>query len=89
MRFEFEGKDVTGIARSSRRIENSVEIIEKEIIRTVKVEDESRYTRLSRLPRLVVDDAISATREFITKARSEASGIAVLREVLDARMQTR
>lgn len=81
-------KELMAITSFSRRIENAVEIIERETVKTVAIEAPAP-TGWTRLPRLVIEDAVEATREFIAKARSEASGSAVLRELIGTRVQTR
>ncbi|MEP6848641.1 MAG: hypothetical protein ABI999_07280 [Acidobacteriota bacterium] len=82
------GNELMAIRSFSRRIENAVEIIERETVKTVAIESPAP-TGWTQMPRLVIEDAVEATRDLIAKARSEASGSAVLRELIGTRVQTR
>jgi hypothetical protein len=55
--------------RFSRREECGVEIVEHDIITRVRTSKEHVVARS--LPRLIVTDAINATRDFVSKRRSE------------------
>jgi hypothetical protein len=74
--FETKINDSGPVERFSRRLENGVEIIEHETVATIKMHGD-RYETVSprRSPRLVVEDAVSATRNIISKTRSEIAGL--------------
>ena len=60
--------------RFSRRLQNGVEILEHETHRTITF-DEGRYESRNSQPRLVIGDALTATRTFIAKTRSDIRGL--------------
>ena len=60
---------VTSEERFSRREECGVEIVEREVITRVRTSNERVVARS--MPRLIVTDAINATRDFVSKRRSE------------------
>jgi hypothetical protein len=66
----FSGKleDVEGMTRFSRRFQNGVEILEKETLRKIKVEDTEHAISS---PRLVISDAFSRSKNLISKSRSQ------------------
>jgi hypothetical protein len=55
--------------RFSRREQCGVEIVEHEIITRVRTSNNKVVARS--MPRLIVTDAITATRDFVSKRRSE------------------
>jgi hypothetical protein len=61
--------------RFSRRIVNGVEIVERETIQKITVKGDRFETSRIRTPRLIVSDALEATRGFVSKARSEVVGL--------------
>lgn len=66
--------EVDRIERSSRRFQHGVEIIERETMRTVRVnEDPIADGATAAAPRLVIHDTLSAAKVFIAKAHSEFS----------------
>lgn len=84
---EITNQDLLTIDASTGLREESVEIWERETIRTIIVDgakhpDHTRDSILTRGPKLVIDDAFAQTRVFITKARSESGELEeLLREV--------
>ena len=60
---------VTSDERFSRREQCGVEIFEHDVITRVRTSDEHVVARS--MPRLIVTDAINATRDFVSKRRSE------------------
>ena len=60
---------VTSDERFSRRKKCGVEIFEHDIITCVRTSNEMVVERS--LPRLIVTDAVNATRDFVSKRRSE------------------
>jgi hypothetical protein len=60
---------VTSDERFSRRVQSGVEIFEHDIITRVRTSNEKVVARS--MPRLIVTDAITATRDFVSKRRSE------------------
>jgi hypothetical protein len=59
-------EDKGGIAKFSRRVRNGVEILEKETIRTIKLEHEAEQRSE---PRLVISDGIGRSARFVSKSR--------------------
>ena len=55
--------------RFSRRVQCGVEIFEHDVITRVRTSNEDVIARST--PRLIVTDAINATRDFVSKRRSE------------------
>jgi hypothetical protein len=55
----------------SRRFQNGVEIIEHETINPTDVNDEQESVSDRRGPRLVINDAVSKSKLFIAKSRSQ------------------
>jgi hypothetical protein len=74
----------TGVERTSRRVQNGVEIIERESVRTIRFEDDAYINSgTGTLPRLVIEDAISRSKLFITRSRSQLGDIdAFLRTIV-------
>ena len=71
--------NVVGMERVSRRVQEAVEIFERETVKIIRLED---APRLAAAPKLIIEEALSATKVFIAKARSEAGGLnTVLREI--------
>ena len=60
---------ITSDERFSRREQCGVEIFEHEVITHVRTSNEHVVARS--MPRLIVTDAINATRDFVSKRRSE------------------
>ncbi|MFN6963115.1 MAG: hypothetical protein ACK4S4_05040 [Pyrinomonadaceae bacterium] len=54
----------------TRREQCGVEIVEHEVITRIKTSD-GRYVSGRSRPRLVITDAMNATRDFVSKRRSE------------------
>jgi hypothetical protein len=73
-----------GIAKISRRVENGVEILESETIRTIRLTREAGHTSQ---PRLVISDGIGRSASFISKRRTQLSELlqSVLGEPLGAK----
>jgi hypothetical protein len=67
------GSKLLGWETTSRRVKDGVQIDEREQVATIslKTEHEADHDRRASLPRLVVDDALAATRLFVAKKRSE------------------
>ena len=62
--------------RFSRRMQNGVEILERETLRKIKLKAKSNEsTVLKTMPRLVIEDAISRSRLLISKSRSQFGDI--------------
>ena len=62
-------KSVMTDERHSCRKQCDVEIFEREVVTRVRMSNQPDTARS--LPRLVVTDAINATRDFVSKRRSE------------------
>ena len=84
--FGAKNREFIGAERVSRRNQDGVEIFERETMRVVRPElcggnDESPRNVAS--PKLVIDDAISRSKLFISKRRSELSEVdALLRSLV-------
>ena len=76
MKIDGNNNDLDGFERYSRRFQNGVEILEHDTVRTIIVED-GAYKNHS-TPRLVVSDAVSRSRKFIAKSRSQLSEVDTL-----------
>ena len=64
------------VERSSRRMQNGVEIIERETQRSIRFEDNTyKNSRPVRATQLVVSEAISKSKLFISKSRSQLGDI--------------
>jgi hypothetical protein len=63
------GNNSNGFERFSRRLQNGVEIIEHDTIRTIKLEDGT--FKMKRPTRLVISDAFNRSRDLIAKSRSQ------------------
>jgi hypothetical protein len=73
--FETMNNDRAAAVLCSRRFQNGVEIIEREVHQVVAINGRSEAAR----PSLVIGDAISsATKLFISKTRSEIAGLETL-----------
>jgi hypothetical protein len=59
----------------TRRIVNGVEIVEHETVRTIKMNGNRFETSKLRKPRLVISEAVKATKGFISKTRSDVAGL--------------
>lgn len=64
--------NIEGIERVSRRFQNGVEILERETLRRIKI-DEASEADTAVNPRLVVSD--SRARNLISKSRSQLGDI--------------
>ena len=86
-RLKTRSEDLLGTTRVLRRIQNGIEILERETIRTIKVNDGRFMTRALRTnPRLVIDNAISTSKRLITKSRSQLGDIdTFLRSIIEAK----
>ena len=88
--FEIIGKGLIGMERVSQRVQDAVEIFERETMRTIKLNNDRDAMPVAAEPKLVIDDSLAATRIFISKARSEAGGLnSVLTEVMASAGKTR
>ena len=88
--FEIIGKGLIGMERISQRVQDAVEIFERETIRTIKLNNDHNAMSIAAEPKLVIDDALTATKVFISKARSEAGGLnSVLSEVMASARKTK
>jgi hypothetical protein len=75
------GNNSDGFERFSRRLQNGVEILEHDTVRTIKVENGT--FKMKRPPRLVISDAYSKSKNFIAKSRSQMGDIdAFLKSVI-------
>jgi len=75
------GSNSNGFERFSRRLQNGVEILEHDTVRTIKVEN--GVFKMDRPPRLVVSDALAKSKNFIAKSRSQMGEIdAFLRSII-------
>jgi hypothetical protein len=73
--FESFYKDHGEVERCSHRIQNGVEIFEREIHKIAAAESVEDIA-IAAQPRLVVSDTVStATRAFISRTRSEIAGL--------------
>ena len=64
------------VERSSRRMQNGVEIIESETQRSIRFEDDTyKNSRPAGPTQLVVSDAINKSKLFISKSRSQLGEI--------------
>ena len=74
--FETKLNESGPVERFSQRLENGVKILEHETITTIKITD-GRYETvpIRRTPRLVIEDAVTATKNMVAKTRSEISGL--------------
>jgi hypothetical protein len=73
-RLENNPNDLVGMERFSRRFADGVEILEYETMRTIRTDAEEEKIdtrRFAHEPRLVVDDAISRSKLFVAKSRSQ------------------
>ena len=59
----------------ARRLVNGVEIVEHETVRRIKMNGDRFETSKLRKPRLVIGDAVRATKGFISKTRSDVAGL--------------
>lgn len=83
VRFEINKDELVGMERVSRRVQEAVEIFERETVRTIRMQNGPKTNALTAATKLVIDDALSATKIFIAKARSEANGLnSVLNEII-------
>lgn len=82
--FETFYKDNGEVERCSHRIQNGVEIFEREIHKIAAVEP-GENAAMEAQPRLIVSDTVStATRAFISKTRSEIAGLNAFLQGLSA-----
>ena len=64
------------VERSSRRMQNGVEIIESETQRSIRFEDNTyKNSRPARATQLIVSDALNKSKLFISKSRSQLGDI--------------
>ena len=63
------------VERFSRRIQNGVEIVEKETISSIRVENGSYINSKPRLPRLVISDAVVRSKDLISKSRNQIADL--------------
>ena len=70
---KINGNKLLGCETTPRRIEDGVQIHQREEVATVTLVagDKADNDRRASAPRLVVDDALAATKLFIAKKRSE------------------
>jgi hypothetical protein len=68
-----KSNDSTGFERFSRRLQHGVEILEHDTIRTITVENGT--FRMKRPTRLVVNEALSRSKDLIAKSRSQLGEI--------------
>ena len=82
-KFESFYKDNGEVERSSHRIQNGVEIFEREIHKIAAAEPVENVA--AGQPRLIISDAVStATRAVISKTRSEIAGLNAFLQSLSA-----
>ena len=82
------GNNSNGFERFSRRLQNGVEILEHDTVRTIKVEN--GVFKMDRLPRLVISDAMAKSKNFIAKSRSQMGEIdAFLRSIIHRPMNAK
>jgi hypothetical protein len=67
------GNNSQGFERFSRRLQHGVEIIEHDTVRTIKVED--GVFKMKRPTRLVISDALTRSKNFIAKSRSQLGDV--------------
>lgn len=68
--------------RFSRRMQDGVEILERETLKTIRLNRRSQEPAFKTMPRLVIEDAISRSKLIISKSRSQLGDIdAFLRSV--------
>ncbi len=73
--FESFYKDNGEVERFSHRIQNGVEIFEREVHKLAAAESAENIAATV-APRLIVNDAVSTvTRSFVSKTRSEIAGL--------------
>jgi hypothetical protein len=73
--FESFYKDNGEVERCSHRIQNGVEIFEREIHKIAAAEPVENVAAAAQ-PRLIISDAVStARRAFVSKTRSEIAGL--------------
>jgi hypothetical protein len=65
------------VVRSSRRFENGVEIIERELHEVIKVADGRYITerQTAEAPRLVINEEVQPRDNFISRRRSDIEGL--------------
>ena len=69
--------------RFSRRMQGGVEILERETLRTIRLNSKSQESTFKMTPRLVIEDAMSRSKLLISKSRSQLGDIdAFLRSVV-------
>lgn len=69
---ETDSNEAMRMEHVSRRVQNGVEILERETMRTIRLDGESPVeVPKSKTPRLVVCDALSRSRLFVTRSRSQ------------------
>ena len=67
------GNNSDGFERFSRRLQHGVEILEHDTVRTIKVEDGT--FKMKRPTRLIVSDALTRSRKFVAKSRSQLGDV--------------
>jgi hypothetical protein len=82
------GDNTKAFERFSRRLQNGVEILEHDTVRTIKVEN--GVFKMDRLPRLVISDVMAKSKNFIAKSRSQMGEIdAFLRSIIHRPMNAK
>ena len=73
--------DSAGFERFSRRLQHGVEIIEHDTVHTIRVEDGT--FKMKRPTRLVIGDALTKSKNFVAKSRSQLGDVdAFLKSVI-------
>jgi hypothetical protein len=90
MDLEIIDKDFYTMDTLNGRNAETVEIWERETMRTVRVKNansgRANFTATGRSPKLIIDDAFEQTKVFISKARSETNEVSsILREVMGSK----
>ncbi|MEO8650594.1 MAG: hypothetical protein ABI539_15635, partial [Acidobacteriota bacterium] len=69
--------EMKAVVRSSRRFENGVEIVDRELHEVIKVVDSCYITEKDRpsAPRLVISDEGPSGSNFIARRRSDIEGL--------------
>ena len=81
MKNDNQPEQVKAYQRFRRRFQSGVEIVERETVSTITVDDGE--FKLNREPQLIVSDAVGSSRRFITRKRSQLGEVdALLRSIL-------
>jgi len=73
MKDRIETKQGKEYQQFRRRFQSGVEILERESVSTITVEDNE--FKMTRQPRLIVNDAVHRSRKFIAKSKSQLGEI--------------